>query len=467
MKLVIFPTALFLLTLSGFSATITVPITFPTIQQAIDAAKDGDTILVLPGSYAENINFNGKAVIVRSDKGPRITCIDGMQSGSVVSFYNQEGPDSILDGFTITNGYGPFGGGIYCTEADPVIRNNVIRGNQVYFSGGGVFCKRGSPEIRHNLVLDNLTDGNGGGIYCVTQSSPRITSNVIAGNSAEMTGGGIHSYLDCSPILSNNTVFDNSADEGGGIFVGEGDNVITNNTIFNNTAVNEGGGMYCYLCVVTVTNTIFWSNDSPSGPEIWTGYGNLLNIDHSNVEGGMGAVYVEPGSTLNWGAGMISAVPCFVDPVQRDFHLFHNSPCWDSGDPKASGLPEYDFEGDPRIAGGGPDMGADEFHIHLYCTGDATPGGKVEAKLVGPPGIAPVGLWIGSGIMDPPLTSSFGDWYLLFPVKQLAPLPPIPVPWGVEILAGTVPTSPSGFYILAMQALIGEDLTNLFIMEIL
>lgn len=467
MKLSLFMIALFLLSLPGFAATLTVPITFPTIQLAIDAAKDGDTILVLPGSYVENINFKGKAVIVRSDEGPRITCIDGNQAESVVSFYNQEGPDSILDGFLITNGNALFGGGIYCMDADPVIRNNVIRGNEAEFSGGGVFCKRAMPEIRYNRILDNQTDGNGGGIYCVTQSSPRILGNVIANNSAKMTGGGIHSYLDCSPIITNNMVFDNSADEGGGIFIGENDIAITNNTIFNNSAANEGGGLYCFLCDATVTNTIFWSDDSPSGPEIWIGYNSVLNIDHSDVEGGMGAVFVEPGSTLNWGPAMISAVPRFVDPMQDDFHLFHDSPCRDSGDPNAPGLPDYDFEGDPRIAEGGVDMGADEFHIHLYCTGDATPGGKVEAKLVGPPGTAPVGLWIGSGVLDPPLVSSFGDWYLLFPVKQLAPLPPIPAPGGVEILMGTIPPSPSGFYTLPMQALIGDDLTNLFIMEIL
>ena len=84
-----------------------------SIQKAIDAAGPGDTVRVEPGVYLENIDFRGKAVELRSTDGAAITIIDGGQKGSVVTFGNGEGTDSVLDGFTLMNGYASQGGGIH------------------------------------------------------------------------------------------------------------------------------------------------------------------------------------------------------------------------------------------------------------------------------------------------------------------------------------------------------------------
>ena len=108
---------------AGTAAIINVPGDYPTIQQAIDAAAGGDTVLVAPGTYIENIRFKGKAIIVKSSDGPHVTTIDGNHTKglSVVSFIDEEGFGSVLEGFTITNGagtaakeYGVLGGGICC-----------------------------------------------------------------------------------------------------------------------------------------------------------------------------------------------------------------------------------------------------------------------------------------------------------------------------------------------------------------
>ncbi|MHC4945340.1 MAG: right-handed parallel beta-helix repeat-containing protein, partial [Planctomycetota bacterium] len=88
----------------GLSAIIHVPADYPTIQQGIDAAADGDTVVVAPDTYFENINFNGKAITVTTSAGPEITVINGNQVGTVVTFNTGEGPDSIIEGFTIVNG---------------------------------------------------------------------------------------------------------------------------------------------------------------------------------------------------------------------------------------------------------------------------------------------------------------------------------------------------------------------------
>jgi hypothetical protein len=106
-------------------------------------------------------------------------------------------------------------------------------------------------------------------------------------------------------------------------------------------------------------------------------------------------------------------------------------------------------------------MGADEFHTHLYWTGDATPGGNVEINFVGLPGTSPVGLCIGDGVLDPPIPSMWGDWYLQFPILGPLDSGAITSPDGVLTVPGRIPASPPPPYFIPMQALTGAELTNL------
>src|SRR5579864_3151280 len=84
--------------------TIHVPVDQPTIQAGINAANTGDTVLVAPGTYKENINFSGKAITVKSSGGAKVTIIDGGNLAPVVTFSTGEGASSILSGFTVQNG---------------------------------------------------------------------------------------------------------------------------------------------------------------------------------------------------------------------------------------------------------------------------------------------------------------------------------------------------------------------------
>src|SRR5688572_15858349 len=99
------------------TATIRVPSDYATIQAAIDAAHDGDEIIVSQGKYGENIKFNGKNIYLHSINPKdwnvvKDTVIDGYQSGSVVTFHGTEGSTCTLEGFTITNGKAGVGAGI-------------------------------------------------------------------------------------------------------------------------------------------------------------------------------------------------------------------------------------------------------------------------------------------------------------------------------------------------------------------
>ena len=111
-------------------------------------------------------------------------------------------------------------------------------------------------------------------------------------------------------------------------------------------------------------------------------------------------------------------------------------------------------------------MGVDEFYTNLYWTGDATPGGNVEIKFVGLPGILPVGLCIGTGGLDPSLKSMWGDWYLQFPIIGPIDLVKIPSPDGVLIIPGTIPGTPPPPSSIPMQALMGAELSNLCVLEV-
>jgi len=137
-----------------------------------------------------------------------------------------------------------------------------------------------------------------------------------------------------------------------------------NNTITDNDAYYSGGGIYCRKsCSPTLTNTIFWNNSAPTGPEcsveLYSSYPSTLTINYSDVKDGQASVYVDPGCTLNWGNGMIDDDPLFVDPTNDDFHLSFASPCINRG--LNSGAPPEDIDGDVRPYMGTVDMGCDEF----------------------------------------------------------------------------------------------------------
>jgi len=358
-----------------------VPDDLPAIQDAIDAATDGDVIVVKPGNYAENIDFAGKAITLRSSNGPEATIIDGTQSGSVVTFSNGEGTGSVLEGFRLINGSGTkgmwnntyLGGGIYCDDASPTIERNSIESCSAMM-GGGLFCRNGSPRIARNTIEGNSVF-KGGGIYVCDFSNPTIVNNMIFGNDAYGHGGAICCWNNSAPAITNNTLFDNSA--------------------------GDGGGIYCAVgCALRVTNTIFWGNKGIKGRQIWIGIGahpSVMAISHSDVEGGFDLVHVEPGCTLDWGAGMISLNPTFVDPDGGDLTLKRGSPCRNCGDNSAPALPGEDHGGGVRIAYGTADIGADEYYAGetlLVPAGYATIQGAIDAAVAGDEVVVSAGTYL-------------------------------------------------------------------------
>ncbi|MEW6747026.1 MAG: right-handed parallel beta-helix repeat-containing protein [Planctomycetota bacterium] len=247
---------------------------FCRIQDAIELAADGDTVLVLPGTYGELIDFRGKAITVRSSAGAAATIIDGQDQGTVVTFRSGEDRDSVLEGFTVTNGYREFwvSAGVVCrSQSSPtivanIIHHNVSRGTYLYGAGAGVCCIGSSaPLIQQNIIRDNQA-GRGAGIACLLASSPIIVANTIERNDhqgvycdegshpwilrnriANNTANGIECHWDCSPTIEGNEILDNGGSiDGGGIYCQNGSPRIVGNLMTGNFAYYRGGAISCY-----------------------------------------------------------------------------------------------------------------------------------------------------------------------------------------------------------------------------
>lgn len=179
---------------------IYVPEDYVSIQEAIDAAKDGDTVIVSPGYYEENITFKGKRIILRStapEKNEVVnsTVIDGKGTGPVVSFTSFETNESVLQGFTITGGY-------------------------THKSGGGIFIQNASPSIKNNRIIKNQAMEYGGGVYILDWSSPVLRDNEISYNISEMGGGGVALLYSLPVQIKHNHFEGNRTSFGSALYLG-------------------------------------------------------------------------------------------------------------------------------------------------------------------------------------------------------------------------------------------------------
>jgi len=233
-----------------------------TIQAGIDAAAEGDTVLVAPGEYVitEPITFRGKAIAVRSEVGRDETAIRmstpaDPKSASVVVFKNNETTASVLEGFTITGGGGSWlnpdatgdGGGIAFHASSGTLRNCTVVQNQAEYCAGGVLCWDNSMTIITNCIItENRAGEAGGAVFCGTNSSMTMDNCVITGNSTAIIGGGLICWDDSLATLTGCTIVENSADvAGGGVFGGPNSSItMIHCTIMGNTT-QDGGGVYC------------------------------------------------------------------------------------------------------------------------------------------------------------------------------------------------------------------------------
>ncbi len=300
---------------------IHVPSDYPTIQQAIDAVNPGDTVLVSPGIYVENINFNGKKYITvtswflntQDTSYISQTVIDGNQSGSVVTFNNSEDHTALLCGFTLKNGKVDCdyledikrGGGITCKTASPILKNLVIVDNISPFGGGCCFLEGASPVMTDVLIHENTAqkffDGSWGGIWIL-----------------EVSGGGIYCE-GSSPVLNHVTIVNNTAYRGGGICCVGGGSPVFNNIhkcdIYLNTAC-EGNDLYSDLSFQVIADT--FSVRIPSSFHTYPLSNFSFDIQHGYTEQVNADLYVSPeGNNTNSGLSANEALRSIHSALSR------------------------------------------------------------------------------------------------------------------------------------------------------
>jgi len=383
--------------------TFYVPEDFNTIQSAINSSANGDSILVSPGLYTETINFMGKSIVISSmyllESDSLIigsTIIDAENSGSVVTFSSGEDSLSQLHGFTLQGGAGNeedpddngsfynYGGGIYCFDSDPIIRDCIIQNNIANEGGGGgIFCYNSSPILSGCTITNNLTDDVGGGLYSRAGSSPSLFNCIFFGNSAEFgagcylrnesiptmeyvtftqnvannSGGGIglkddadlqgnHIFIteniaeglggglyvnNADPQMSYSLIADNISSSGAGAYIRNTSIVdFTNLTIANNSAGLYGNGVYMRDNVtVNLLNTIIWGNSSSQIYFRSEGTEVELSVFYSLVQDGEDGIESNENGDINWGTGNLDGEPYFCSA--DNYYIRENSPCIDGG----------------------------------------------------------------------------------------------------------------------------------------
>ena len=271
-----------------------VPQQYPTIQEAVNAATDDEVVLVAPGTYTGTddwvINPDGKAITIRAIGSAEETILDGEGVRRVVRCSSGEGPDTVIEGFSITEGHpsGYSGGGILCIGSSPTIRGCIITNNiaSVYY-GGGIYCADSSNPVITDCTISNNHGNHGGGVYCYINSNPTLTNCVIATNASNGHGGGVYCRQNSNPTLIGCTISGNtsSAGVGGGLFTESSSPTLADTIVCDNApdqtygAWTDGGGNFiCGIgaCCVNTSCTVTTEADC-SGD--WLGDGTDCNGD--------------------------------------------------------------------------------------------------------------------------------------------------------------------------------------------
>lgn len=343
---------------SGASAaTLRVPSVYPTIQAAVDGSVEGDSVLVAAGTYRgagnRNIRFPEHAIVLTSEDGPEATILDIQGSaadpGRGFLLDHAFGPEVVLDGFTIENGWmstqesrptlaGAVGGA--ADAARELLANGREAAAEKHdLSGAGFKVNFGAPTVRNIIIRRCHSEYTGGGASIEASASPRISNISIRDCSAGIQGGGISVETGSIAQIENSSFIGNIAPLGGGL-ANHATVILIGCTIAANRA-QFGGGVALYTFNEgTYERTLIWGNCATTqGDQIWTdNFASALTLDCCLVDSS--GVFEYNPDTIDWGDS-ISADPHFCDPTlcseapfdAGDFSVSTESPALPSRSP--------------------------------------------------------------------------------------------------------------------------------------
>ena len=256
------------------STVLNVPSVYPTIQSAIDAASDGDTVLVAAGTYNEAIDFLGKEITVESTSGSANTTIDGQDiSTALVTCVSGETPNSVLRGFELLNGQS----------------GREVPGPPAAFAGGGMYINTASPTIE-DVVFQNCVSGYGGGLYAIWSGS--VVTNCAFNRCIAASNSGAAQVFFNNPDIGTGVTFENC-------------------TFIENYSISYGGAIHAIQGDHSFMDCTFTLNGGPWNDPIrrtdygaaiswWAGEGATLTISGCTIEDNRakikgGGLWVRPG----------------------------------------------------------------------------------------------------------------------------------------------------------------------------
>lgn len=347
----------------------------------------GDSAMLYGGFAGTETSLSQRPAFPRGTPDGNETILDGGAYSCVVSL--QDGRESVVDGFTITNGAAQEGAGLDLWHTDTIITNNKITGNAATSRGGGIYLLGFDGQISRNTISNNSA-AEGGGMWIGFGCEPVLVNNSIADNSATSRGGGIYGWKDWATVMCNDIVR-NSAPSGAGIYLDQSRMTLKSNLLFSNdSGAGIGAGVFCSAGIPTIASNTFCRNTAANGGGLACVdssariANNIIALNSSGIHNSGGSPRltdncISRNTSYNYGGvgmgrGDITADPQFLSEATNDFRLAVTSPCVNSGS-NSFVLPEdRDRDGRARIfpAGSTTDMGAFELRNHpVYSPSEA------------------------------------------------------------------------------------------------
>ena len=322
---------------------------YPTIQTTVNAANDGDTVLLADGVFHGrgnyDVRFLGKAIVISSLSGIAENCVidvEGLENGIAERgfiFDNNEGPNSILQNITIIHGSADApcpeceGGGINIIGGSPTIRNMIFRENYAA-TGAAISCSiHASPTFEHCTIIENT--GFEAAIAALDSCNLNINDCLISDNIMELRGGGF-SIQDYSTAT------------------------ITNSTITNNYAI-LGAGLSAWNANYIVSNSIISFNGG--GASISDNEDSDFQFRYSDIFGNTEGDWIDSIAGQLGNDGNINSNPLYIDTTICCYYLQSGSPCINTGDPDSPLDPDGSradmgtfYYGETGISSGDPSL---------------------------------------------------------------------------------------------------------------
>ncbi|MBD3366891.1 MAG: hypothetical protein GF405_01800 [Candidatus Eisenbacteria bacterium] len=259
---------------------------FTSIGEAVAAAVDGDTLLVLPGTYTgpdnRDMSFGGRGIILISSGGADSTTIDLEGAGRAFVLHGRGRSESVISGFTITRGASFRGGGMSIIGTSPTITDVEFLLCEADDEGGALFLSGGSPTLTDVTFDSNAAGFSGGAMFCQSGAAPTLEDVTFDENVAG-SGGGLSAVFAELTLAGVNFVRNEASSAGGGLYLGSSEAALSEVEFYENECLFSGGGLSCLSSSPTLDRVTFVRNGGNQGGAIHLNGGSSPVITNSII----------------------------------------------------------------------------------------------------------------------------------------------------------------------------------------